>query len=71
MVQLSEMEEMNIEVGEEVVLVGSQGEETITVEELATHTGTINYEFVCMLASRVARVYTRDGQPMDIDNRLL
>jgi hypothetical protein len=24
-----------------------------------------------MLASRVARVYTRDGQPMDIDNRLL
>ncbi|OPA74039.1 alanine racemase [Paenibacillus selenitireducens] len=71
MVQLSEMEEMNIEAGEEVVLVGSQGEETITVEELAAHTGTINYEFVCMLASRVARVYTRDGQPMDIDNRLL
>lgn len=71
MVQLNKIDEKDIEVGEEVVLIGNQGEEIITVEELASHTGTLNYEFVCMLANRVPRVYTRGGQVMDADNPLL
>lgn len=42
-------------VGEEVVLIGKQGEAEITVEELAEHAGTISYEFLARLAPHVNR----------------
>lgn len=41
--------------GDEVVLLGAQGDERITAEELAAHAGTINYEITCALGSRVPR----------------
>lgn len=44
-------------VGEEAVLIGSQGEESITAEELAARALTINYEIVCGVSQRVPRVY--------------
>ena len=44
--------------GDEVVLLGSQGEETITVDELAEQMGTINYEVLCLISERVPRVYS-------------
>ncbi|MDP9343996.1 MAG: alanine racemase [Actinomycetota bacterium] len=43
--------------GDEVVLIGGQGEEEITVGELAGLAGTIDYEVVCGIGSRVPRVY--------------
>ena len=43
--------------GDEVVLVGSQGDEQITVEELGTISGRFNYEFVCDISPRVPRCY--------------
>lgn len=43
--------------GDEVVLLGSQGEEAITVDELAAQMGTINYEVLCLISERVPRVY--------------
>ncbi len=49
-------------VGEEVVLLGSQGEETITADELAAILGTINYEVVCMIGARVPRVYVEESE---------
>jgi alanine racemase len=47
--------------GDEVVLIGSMGDETITVEELGARSGRFNYEFVCDLGKRIPRVYKRDG----------
>lgn len=44
-------------VGEEVVLLGRQGDEEITAEELAELNGTINYEVVCAIGERVPREY--------------
>lgn len=44
-------------VGDEVVLVGSQGSETITAWDWAVRTGTIAYEVVCGVSGRVPRVY--------------
>ncbi len=44
--------------GDEVVLLGAQGDERITAEELAAHAGTINYEITCALGSRVPRTGT-------------
>lgn len=47
----------NVRVGDDVVLVGRQGKEAITVEELAGLIGTIPYEVVCNIGNRVPRVY--------------
>ena len=44
--------------GEEAVLIGTQGDEVIAVEELAERSGTINYEIVCAIGERVPREYT-------------
>jgi alanine racemase len=52
-----EVGDTQVEVGEEVVLIGKQGREEITVDEIATRLGTINYEVVCMIGDRVPRVY--------------
>lgn len=63
-------DEQPVEAGEEVVLIGSQGGETITVEDIADLLGTLNYEVTCMLASRVPRVYIRDGRTVAVTNPL-
>jgi alanine racemase len=55
MVQLDEVPDASA--GDEVVLVGQQGEARITVEEIAKRWGTINYEVVCGIGPRVPRVY--------------
>ena len=44
-------------IGEEVVLIGSQGKQKVTAEELAELSGTISYEIVCGLGSRIPRIY--------------
>ncbi len=46
-----------VKAGDEVVLIGSQGKSRISVEELAGLAGTISYEIVCGLGSRVPRLY--------------
>jgi alanine racemase len=50
-----------VERGDEVVLIGSQGAETITAWDWARRTGTIAYEVVCGISSRVPRVYVDKG----------
>jgi alanine racemase len=50
-------------VGDSAVLIGAQGDERITAEEIARRLGTINYEVTCGLLPRVPRVYHRDGDP--------
>jgi len=51
-----------IKVGDEAVLIGSQGKNRITAEELALLCDTIPYEIVCGLGSRVPRVYLGTGK---------
>lgn len=46
-----------VKTGDEAVLIGSQGKNKITAEELAVQSGTIPYEIVCGLGSRIPRVY--------------
>ena len=47
------------EIGDEVVLIGRQGDDEITATEIADDWGTINYEVICGLASRMPRVYLK------------
>ena len=47
----------DVKVGDEAVLIGRQGEEEISADEIAELLGTINYEVVTALMARVERVY--------------
>jgi alanine racemase len=49
--------ESDAAVGTPVVVLGAQGAERITAEELAARRGTINYEITCAIGPRVPRVY--------------
>ncbi|MGV8048946.1 MAG: alanine racemase [Anaerolineaceae bacterium] len=55
MLQLDNVPEAKV--GDEVVLIGCQGEERISVDEVARRWSTINYEVVCGLADRLPRIY--------------
>jgi len=46
-----------LKIGDEVVLIGKQGTQEITTEELARLSKTIPYEIVCGLGSRIPRIY--------------
>ncbi|MFA4984443.1 MAG: alanine racemase [Candidatus Omnitrophota bacterium] len=48
---------LKVRIGDEAVLIGSQGSCTVSAEELSALSGTIPYEIVCGLGSRVPRVY--------------
>lgn len=61
----------NCSVGDEVVLIGQQGDATITVDDVATWLGTINYEVTCMISKRVPRVYKRNNKIIMSKNFLL
>jgi alanine racemase len=47
--------------GERAILIGAQGSERITAEEVAARLDTINYEVTCSVTARVPRAYHRDG----------
>ncbi len=48
--------------GDDVVLVGTQGDESISFHDLAAWTDTICYEIMCMISKRVPRTYFRRGK---------
>ena len=47
----------NVEAGDEVVIIGEQGNECITVEELSQKAGAIPYEFFCAMGKMMKRNY--------------
>ena len=60
----------NVNVGDEVVLFGSQENEMVSIDEMAEKLNTINYEVVTSINKRVPRVYVKDGEIADIHNYL-
>ena len=51
-----------VELDDTVTLVGRDGGETITVEQIAAAADSFNYEFICGISRRVPRIYCRDGK---------
>lgn len=60
MVDVTDIE--GVSFGDKVTLIGKDGNERITVEELSDLSGRFNYEFICDLGKRIPRVYVRDGK---------
>lgn len=48
--------------GDEVTLIGADGVDCITMEELGALSGRFNYELACDLGKRIPRVYLKDGE---------
>jgi alanine racemase len=48
---------LDVSPGDEVVIIGSQGADRIDVREMAAQIGTIPYEILCRIGSRIQRVY--------------
>lgn len=51
--------------GMEVTLIGKDGGEQITIEELGALSGRFNYELACNLGKRIPRVYIKNGRIAD------
>ena len=64
MVDVTDIED--VKKGDVVTIVGTDGDEKITVEELADMSGSFNYEFVCNINKRVPRVYIKNGKVSEI-----
>ncbi|MDQ6675584.1 MAG: alanine racemase [Chloroflexota bacterium] len=54
----------HVESGDEVVVLGRQGEDEITLDEFAESAGIIPHELLVRLGSRAPRVYLRGGEPV-------
>ena len=51
-----------VEAGDTATIFGTDGNETISVDEIAKKANTINYEIICNINSRVTRVYMKNGK---------
>ena len=60
MVDVTGIEGVNI--GDEVILIGEDGDNKFTADIVAGLIGTISYEVVCMISKRVPRVYIEQGK---------
>ena len=52
----------DVQEDDEVTLLGSDGAECITMEELAEKSGGFHYEMICDIGKRIPRVYLKDGK---------
>lgn len=66
MVDITDVGDVNV--GDEVILIGSDGDCTFNADDIAKLIGTINYEIICMIKNRVPRVYVKDGEVVKIRN---
>jgi len=48
---------LDVSPGDDVVIIGGQGNDQIDVREMAAQIGTIPYEILCRIGSRIQRVY--------------
>jgi alanine racemase len=57
-------------VGTQVTLIGKQGNECVSANDVAAYLGTINYEVPCMVNFRVPRVFRKSGIVVEVENLL-
>ena len=56
----------NVKKGDEVTLLGRDGDEIISIEEMGDLCGRFSYEFACDISPRVPRVYIKDGKEAEV-----
>lgn len=66
MVDVTNIED--VQMGDKVTLIGTDGNETITVEFLGDLADKFNYEFVCGLSKRIPRTFVKDKEVIGTEN---
>ena len=51
----------DVAIGDEVILLGRQGSNEISIDEIARQIGTVPYEVVCMVGEHVPQVFVKNG----------
>ncbi|WP_035186021.1 alanine racemase [Alteribacter aurantiacus] len=69
--QMMVLLEGEVPVGTKVTLIGSQGTDTISVDDVAKRLGTINYEIPCMIGYRVPKATYKKGKRIHLQNGVL
>ena len=64
MIDLTDVGDVNV--GDEVILLGSYGDLKFDADDMAEILGTINYEVICMISKRVPRLYIKNGRVVRI-----
>lgn len=62
---------LEVSPGDTVTLFGGDEPDKIWIDEVAAWLGTINYEIVCMIDKRVPRVYTKNGEIIQVRDYIL
>ena len=57
---------MNVKAGDVATLIGSDGDETITADDIAGFGLTIGYEVICNISKRVPRVIFNEGKQLTV-----
>ncbi|MDD2890464.1 MAG: alanine racemase [bacterium] len=60
----------NVKIGDKVTLIGKDGKQEITANEIAELAGTINYEIITRMSPRVPRVYIKGNKPYKVHSLL-
>jgi len=58
-ITLADVKIVEVGTGDVVTLIGTQGKERITADDVASQAGTINYEIICGIGKRVPRIYKK------------
>ena len=58
----------NVKTGDEVIILGEEGDLKFNADDIAGALGTINYEILCMLKSRIPRVYIKNKEIVKVKN---
>lgn len=58
----------DVNVGDEVIILGQDGNLKFNADDFANIIGTINYEIICMFKHRIPRVYTKNNEIVSVKN---
>ncbi|MBA5850706.1 alanine racemase [Clostridium sp. cel8] len=69
MIDVTDIENVNI--GDEVILMGEKNDLKFDANNIAAILGTINYEVLCMMSKRLPRVYIKDSKIVKVKNYII
>jgi len=68
MIDVTDIE--NVKTGDEVIILGEEGNLKFNADDMAKALGTINYEILCMIKSRIPRVYIKNKEIVKVRNSI-
>ena len=68
MIDVTDIDDVNV--GDTVILVGSDGKADLSMEEVANLSGSFNYELICRINRRVPRTFYKQGKLISYTNYL-